>query len=477
MRCITTALACLVLTPLASAAGPLTAADLATAGRLRDQALAGTGAYDLVASLTTEVGPRPPGSAGDKAAVAWARARLAALGLQNVRSQPVMVPHWVRGEIEARTVAPFRQPLVAAALGGSIGTPEVGLEADVVHFEDLAALRAASREQVAGRIVYLGQRTLRDGTAAGYLGTVYNRVSGPSIAAGLGAAALVIRSIGTSQDRVPHTGALSYSISAPKIPAAALSNPDADLLERMFDSGRPVRLFLRMSARDLPYEESANVIAELPGTDLKDEIVVVSAHLDSWDLGTGAVDDAAGVAIAAETVALMVRMGIRPRRTIRVVLFASEEYVIAGGAAYARQRDEEIARHVLLLEADSGADRVRRLDSRVPADKLPLVDEIARALAPLGIERGGNEAYGGADIFATMARGVPALSLAQDWTRYLDAHHSPNDNLDKVERSQLDQAVAAYVAAVYLAAQAEGGFGRIDPPQPTRPSTSGAPAR
>jgi len=473
MRSATATLACLLLAPLASAGVPLTEADLATAGRLRNAALAGTGAYDIVASLTTEVGPRPSGSAGDRAAVAWARNKLAALGLSHVRLQPVMVPHWVRGEMEARAVAPFPQPLVAAALGGSIGTPEAGLEADVVRFDDLATLRAASREQVAGRIVYLGQRTGRDATSAGYLGTVYNRVAGPSVAAGLGAVALVIRSIGTSQDRVAHTGALSYSINAPRIPAAALSNPDADLLERMFDSGRPVRLFLRMTARDLPYAESANVIAELPGSDLKDEIVVVSAHLDSWDLGTGAVDDAAGVAIAMETAALLLRSGVKPRRTIRVVLFAGEEYLIAGGAAYARLPDEEIARHVLLLEADAGADRAVQIDSRVPEDRLPVVEQIAAALAPLGIRRGGNAAYGGADIFATMGRGVPALSLAQDWSRYLDAHHSPNDNLDKVDRAQLDQVVAAYVTAVYLAAQADGGFGRIEPPQRTRPSTSG----
>jgi hypothetical protein len=452
----------------ASVAGALSAADIATAGTLRDRALAGTGAYDIVASLTTEVGPRPAGSAGDKAAVAWAQRKLAELGLQDVHLQPVLVPHWERGSIEARITAPYPQPVVATALGGSIGTAEAGLEAEVVQFETLDELRQAPREQVEGRIVYLGQRTRRDATWAGYREAVTRRLAGPSVAAGLGARALVIRSVGTSYARVAHTGALSYSISAPKIPAAALSNPDADLLERMLAKGQPVRMFLKMSARDLPYEPSANVIAEVPGTDLKDEIVLIGAHLDSWDLGTGAIDDGAGVAVAAEVASLLARSGVKTRRTVRVVLFASEEYTLAGGGAYARLPDREIARHVLLLEADAGSGLAMALRSRVPEDRLELVGEIAAVLAPLGISRGDNAALGGADIYQTMARGVPALSIEQDVSDYLDAHHSPNDNLDKVDRRTLDQVVAAYVVTAYLAAQAEGGFGRIGPLPPRK---------
>ncbi len=471
---ILAAMTCLALLPaVALADGPFTEADIAAAGRLRDAALTDNGAYDIVASLTTEVGPRLPGSAGDKRAVVWAQRMLVELGLSNVRLQPVMVPHWERGSIEAQVTAPYPQKLVATALGGSIGTDEAGIEAEVVRFDNIAELRAAAREQVAGRIVYLGQRTERSTTSAGYLGTVYNRVSGPSIAAGLDARALVIRSVGTSNDRIAHTGALSYDNEAPRIPAAALSNPDADLMERMLATGKPVRLFLKMGARDLPYEQSANVIAEVPGTDLEEEVVLIGAHLDSWDLGTGAIDDGTGVAIAAETAALIARSGVKTRRTIRVVLFASEEYVIAGGAAYARLPEDEIGRHVVALEADAGADHVLALDSRVPEDKLGVVERIAEVLAPLRIGLGKNESYGGADISGIMAGGVPALGLRQDWTNYLDAHHSSNDNLDKVDRIRLDQVVAAYVATVYLAAQAEGGFGRINPPERTKPSTSG----
>ncbi len=457
-----------------SHAAPFSAADLEAAAAIRDTALTGSGAYEIAASLTTEVGPRPAGSAADRAAVAWAERKFTALGLTNIRTQPVPVPHWERGTIEARTTAPFAQPLVATALGGSIGTPELGIEAEVVRFDTLEALRGASRGDVEGRIVFLGQRTQRASDPSGYAGTVYNRVSGPSVAAGLGASALVIRSVGTTRHRIAHTGALAYTVNAPKIPAAALSNPDADLLERMLESGHPVRLFLKMTARDLPYQASANVIAEVPGTDLAEEIVLLAAHLDSWDLGTGAIDDGAGVAIVMATASLIQRSGLRPRRTLRVVLFASEEYLLAGAGAYARMSPEEVGRHVLALEADSGGDRALALASHVPEDRLAVVDEIAAVLAPLGIERGARTTRGGADIFSLMRQGVPALQIAQDWTRYLDAHHSPDDTLDKIDREQIDQVVAAYVATAFLAAQAEGGFGRIEAPERTMPVTSGS---
>jgi len=469
---VPTLLPCL-LAGMAEAA-PFSDADVEAAAVLRDEALAGSGAWEIVASLTTEVGPRPAGSAADRAAVAWAERKFAELGLANIRRQPVPVPHWERGTMEARTTAPFPQPLVATALGGSIGTPERGIEAEVVRFETLEGLRGASRADLEGRIVFLGQRTQRATDPSGYAATVYNRVAGPSVAGALGAAALVIRSVGTTRHRIAHTGALVYTVNAPKIPAAALSNPDADLLERMLDTGRPVKLFLKMTSRDLPYEASANVIAEVPGTDLAEEIVLLAAHLDSWDLGTGAIDDGAGVAIVMATAALIQRSVHRPRRTLRVVLFASEEYQLAGASAYARLPPEEIARHAIALEADSGGDRALSLASQVPEDKLTLVEEIAAVLAPLGIGRGATTTRGGADIFPLMRQGVPALQIAQDWTRYLDAHHSPDDTLDKIDREQIDQVVAAYAVTAFLAAQAEGGFGRIEAPESAFTSTSSA---
>ena len=445
-------------------AAPFSEADLEHAERLRATALASDSGYELVASLTTEVGPRLAGSAGDRAAVAWATRTLTTLGLANVRTQEVLVPHWERGTIDVRILAPFPQVLAATALGGSVGTPEDGIEAEVAAFADIEALKAAAPEQVAGRLVYLGARTpaARDGT--GYGKTLANRVQGPSVAAQLGAVGVVIRSLSTSNNRLPHTGAVRYSIDAPRIPAAALSNPDADLLERQLASGEPVRMRLMLTARSLPYARSANVIAEVPGSDLADEIVLLGAHLDSWDLGTGAIDDGAGVALVSAAASLIARSGVKPRRTLRVVLFASEEFALPGAATYANQTPEEIARHVVAAEADFGGARVWRFDSAVPDDALPLVAAIQDLLAPLGIERGSNLARGGSDLQPLRKQGVPILSLQQDGTAYFDYHHTANDTLDKIDPEAMQQAVAAWTVMAWLAAQAEGDFRRGQTP-------------
>jgi hypothetical protein len=436
-------------------------ADLAAAARLRDAALAGNRAYDVVASLTTEVGPRLAGSPGDRAAVAWAQAKLKALGLENVRTQEVLVPQWVRGEASARIVAPFPQQLVTVALGGSVGTPEPGLEAEVVRFDDVDALKAASREQVEGKIVYLAKRTAKTRDGKGYGEAVRGRATGPSFAAALGAVGVVIRSIGTSTQRFAHTGATVYDISQPKIPAIAISNPDADVLDRQLASGQPVRLQMRVTARDLARQRSANVVGELPGTDPNAGIVVLGAHLDSWDLGHGAVDDGAGVAIVSAVAALVKEHGMKPRRTIRVVLYANEEFGLSGATEYAKQIGDESARHAAAIEADLGSGRVWRFSSRVRPEALPLMKGIAGVLKPLGVELGDNEAGGGADIGPLRKLGVPVFSLQHDATKYFEVHHTVNDTLEQVDRAELDQAVAAYAATAWLLAQSPVALGPI----------------
>jgi hypothetical protein len=456
------ALTTTVLAPVARAAEPAYSRDdLAVAAKLRDAALAGTRAYDIVASLATEVGPRPAGSPGDRAAVAWAVAKLKALGLENVRTQAVLVPHWVRGEASAEIVGPYPQPLVAVALGGSIGTPDDGLEAEVVAFDDLDALRAAKREQVEGRIVYLKRRTQRTRDGKGYGDAVPGRTAGPSVAAGLGAVALVIRSIGTSTNRIAHTGTLVYTIDQPKIPALAISNPDADLVERQLASGQPVRMRVRLTSRDLPRARSANVIGEIPGTDRADEVVVLGAHLDSWDLGQGAIDDGAGVAIVSAVGALLHDRGAKPRRTIRVVLYANEEFGLSGATEYAHAIGDEIGRHVGAMEADLGASRVWRFQSRVLPGALPLMKSVGKVLQPLGIEAGDNEARGGADIGPLRRAGVPVFTLQHDASEYFDVHHTVNDTLDRVDPKSLDQAVAAYAAVAWLVAQSPAALGPV----------------
>ena len=436
--------------------------DLAAAVSLRDRAMAGTRAYEHVSSIVTEVGPRFAGSAGDAAAVRWALARLGTLEFSGVRTQDVLVPHWVRGTAEASILTPFPQSLVAVALGGSVGTAQEGIEAVVQRVESLDALKALSPAAVKGRIVFIDQRMERTRDASGYGGTVAIRSQGPSIAADLGALALLIRSVGTSDERIAHTGGLTYRTDAPRIPAFALSNPDADLLARQVAVGKPVRMRLHSTARELPPAWSANVIGEIPGGERADEIVLLGAHLDSWDVGPGAVDDGAGVAIVMEAARLIGRLGREPARTIRVALFANEEFGLSGAREYARQIGGEIARHVAAFEADLGQGPVWKIDSSVAPEAVPAIARIHQLLEPLGIENGGtNAASGGSDLRPLREAGVPVLDLSLDATSYFDIHHTANDTLAKIDAKTLDQSVAAFAVAAWLAATRQGDFGRL----------------
>lgn len=458
----------LLLLVLCAAMAPVTAQDdppelsdeiRESAERLRDSAMEGTKAFDLVSSLTTEVGSRFAGTQGDRAAVAWALLKLRELGFENVRAETVTVPRWVRGDIEARILEPFPQPLVAIALGGSIGTGNGGIEAPVVMAPDLETLKAMSRDEVQGKIVYIGDRMRRQRDGSGYGEAVQKRVNGATEAARLGARAVIIRSAGTSQARIAHTGITRYADDVRPIPAAALSNADADMIERQLASGQEVIVHLSMTSRRLPDTESANVIGELPGT--APGIVLLAAHLDSWDVGTGAVDDGAGVAIAMEAARLAGAADDGPRRTLRVVLYANEEFGLSGARAYAEAHADEIPRHTVAMEADFGAGRVWRLDSNVAEERLPVVAAMHELVAPLGVERGNNESGGGADIGPLRQRGVPVLGPRQDGTHYFDWHHTESDTLDKVDPEALDQNVAVYATLAYVAASLQSDLGRL----------------
>jgi carboxypeptidase Q len=442
--------------------------DLAAAAALRDRALGGTSAYEHVASLTTEVGPRFAGSAGDATAVRWALNKLGSLGFSRVRTQDVLVPRWVRGTAEVAIVSPSSQPLVAAALGGSIGTTEEGIEAQVVEVASLDALTARPAASISGKIVFINERMDRTRDLAGYAHAVRNRAQGASAAGHLGAAALVIRSVGTSDERVAHTGSLTYRVETPRIPAFAISNPDADLLARQIKSGKPLRMRLKSTARELPHTWSANVIGEIPGRGRPDEIVLLGAHLDSWDLGSGALDDAAGVAIVMEAARLIGKVDRPPARTIRVVLFANEEFGLSGAKEYARLAGDQVARHVVAMEADLGAGPVWRIQSQVAAEHAPAIAAIREALQPLTIELGENAARGGSDVGPLRSLGVPVLDLSHDASSYFDVHHTVNDTLAKVDAKVLDQTVAAYAVTAYLAATKQSDFGRL-PPKEEKP--------
>jgi Zn-dependent M28 family amino/carboxypeptidase len=443
--------------------GDWSAQQLATAAALRDRALSGTSAYEHVMSLVTEVGPRSAGSSGDAAAVRWALNKLGSLGFSNVRTQDVLVPRWVRGHAEVTLAGPVPQPLVAVALGGSVGTSDEGIEAPVLEVASLDALSALPAATVGGKIVFINQRMERTRDGSGYGAAVKIRSEGPSAAGHLGAVAVLIRSVGTSDERHAHTGTTRYRVDAPRIPALALSNPDADQLARWLKPGKPVRLRVKSTARDLSAAWSSNVIGEIPGTGRANEIVLLGAHLDSWDLGQGAIDDGAGVAIVMEAARLVGRLERKPARTVRVVLFANEEFGLSGATEYARLVGDEAARHVIAAEADLGAGAVWRIQSLVAPAAVPAVDAIREALKPLGLEAGGNDARGGSDLGPLRALGVPILDLSQDATNYFDVHHTVNDTLAQVDAKTLNQVVAAYAVSAYMAASKNGDFGRLAP--------------
>lgn len=455
------------LAPAALADTGLDAGDIAVAEGLRDRAMAGSQAWSVVESLTTEVGPRLAGTPADARAVAWAKAKFTAMGFDKVYLEPVTFPVWLRHREAAEVVSPFPQRLVVTALGGSVGTGDKPLEAEVVEFSDLAALINAPEGSLAGKIAYVSNRMVRFKDGRGYGPAVGARSNGAVEAAKKGALAIVIRSIGTSSDRFAHTGTMRYLPEVPRIPAAALSNPDADLLSHMVARGQPVRLRLDISAETIGDYTSHNVIGEITGRELPGEVVTLGGHLDSWDLGTGAIDDGAGVAITAAAGALIGELERAPRRTVRVIAYANEEQGLYGGKAYAEARAAagQVPAHQLGAESDFGAGRVYALRAGVDAAAWPVIAAIGEVLAPLGIATETEGGSPGPDVGPIVAKGAPWAQLAQDGTDYFDYHHTANDTLDKIDPKALDQQVAAYAALMYLAAETEVDFGSAPAPK------------
>lgn len=456
-----------MLLPSAFAAEPaLTPEVRRTASALAESAFSGTRAADWVRSLTDRVGPRPAGSAGDRAAVLWALETMKSIGLSNVHAEKVTVRVWKRGVETGEIVSPSPQPLVLTALGGSVPTPAEGLEAEVLRATSIEDLEAKGAGAARGRIVFFDKRMERAIDGSGYGRAVDVRSDGPSEAARAGAVGVVIRSIGTDHNRAPHTGGLQYAEDAPRIPAAALSAPDADLLERILAGGTPVRLRFRLGCGDAAPAESANVIGEVPGRvpsrDGKDrEVVLLGAHLDSWDLGTGAIDDGAGCAIVLEAARSIARLSKRPDRTVRVVLFANEEHGLEGGKGYRESHLAELPRHVAALEADIGTGTPLGLSWLAgPSEERPLRDFL-ETLAPLGVTELRSGGSGGADISPLRADGVPQFSFRQDTSTYFDFHHSANDTFDRIEPASLDRMAAAVAAFAYFAASTPSPFERI----------------
>ena len=415
---------------------------------LRDAALNDQYAWDIAEGLTTEVGPRLAGTDAERRARDWAVKKLTAMGFSNVRVEHFDLPVWERGRESAEILGPFPQPMVVAALGNSASTGPNGVTGEVVAFDGIDALTAAPAELVRGKIVYVDHSmpANQDGSGYGQFGAP--RRQGPTIASKTGAVAILVRSIGTDRHRNPHTGSQSFTDGAKPIPSGALSNPDADQLLRILKRGRPVTMKLVLESRTRP-GQSGNVIAEVPGRDSSLPPVVVSGHLDSWDQGTGAVDDAAGVAIAAAAAKRIMDLG-RPLRTIRIIWFGAEEMGLLGGYDYRARHGKEP--HYALIESDFGADKIWKVDSKLGPDRKAEAVALGKALAPLGIVTGSFEEADGSDIGPMLADGHPGVGLSQDGTRYFDVHHTPDDTLDKIDPAQLLQNVAAWTTVVAILA-------------------------
>jgi hypothetical protein len=457
----------LALSNFAYAATPaLDARAIANAEHLRDQTLQDSGAYAIVESLTTEVGPRMAGTPAFDRAVAWAQAKFKALGYDKVTLEPVTFPQWRRGHESAEVLAPFPQRLAITALGGSVGTGGKPLDAEVVEFATLDALKAASDGSLKGKIAYISNRMERFKDGHGYGPAVAARHNGASEAAKKGAVALIIRSIGTDHDRLPHTGTMEYADGVEQIPAAALSNPDADLLSNMLKRGQPVTVRLDIDAgRTGQTVTGYNVIGEILGREKPQEVVVIGGHLDSWDLGTGAIDDGAGVAITMAAGAMIGKLDKPPRRTIRVIAFCNEEQGLYGGKTYAADHTKQLDEQQLGSESDFGAGRIYAFRAGTSPEAAPVIAQIGQVLAPLGIvtETEKDKGDPGPDIGPFAKLGMPWAQLSQDGTDYFDWHHTANDTLDKIDAKALDQQAAAYAVMAYLAAETKVDFGRAPP--------------
>jgi Zn-dependent M28 family amino/carboxypeptidase len=428
----------------------------AVAEGLARSALADGWGYGFLESLTTEIGPRLAGTEAEGRAANWAAARLKAAGM-DVHLETFPMTAWRRGVETASVVKPAPQRLILTALGGSVATPPDGLEAEAVIFRTYDALLAAPPGSLTGKIAVVTEHMVRTENGAGYGAANPIRRAGPVEAARRGAIAYLHRSLGTDSHRLPHTGALDYVEGVTKIPAAALASPDADQLERLAALG-PVTVHVTLTPTQDANAQSVTVVGEIKGREKPDEVVLIGAHLDSWDLGTGAIDDGAGDAIVAAVGKLIAALPQHPRRTVRVVLFGAEELDFSG-PAYAKAHIEEVGRIVAAGETDFGARKVYSVQLPQGAADSPFGKSVGAMLPPLNALLNHDPARrGGSDIEGLRLAGVPMLSLSQDGWDYFDIHHSADDTFDKVDAGELAQNIAVWAAITYLTAETDVDF-------------------
>ena len=424
---------------------------------LIDHILKNSRAYDHLAYLSDKIGPRLSGSKNAEKAVRWTTQQFREWGI-DVRNERVMVPHWVRGVERARLVS-HDQPLVLTTLGGSIATPPGGITADVVEVTSYEELEKLGRAKIAGKIVYyhaaFDMELVESGRAfEAYGKAVQFRGLGASRAAEYGAVAAVIRSVATASLRSPHTGSMRYDEKHPKIPAAALSTEDGDLIHRLLARGDRVRMHLTLTPRTLPDVVSANVIAEIRGSERPEEIVLIGGHLDSWDLGTGAIDNGSGCAMIMETMRVIKELGLKPKRTIRAVLFMNEENGLRGAHAYfaGAARRGELHRHVAAIETDAGAAPPTGFITTYEGTSLAAIERRARVLQRIAPMTFTSSKHTGADTSPLINAGIPGFGLVPEPRHYFDYHHSAADTLDKVDPKALTQNTAAVAALAWVLA-------------------------
>ena len=454
MRLHRSALAALTFWTCASVAEPLPQDWVDQARAIGYETANSNIAYSVVESLTTEVGPRLAGTEAEARARDWAVSELTKLGFDSVTVEPFEVPLWERHIERGRIVAPGEQPLVLVGLGGSASTGEAGVKGAVVRVESPEALQALADGSAKGKIVFVDQVMARTQDGAGYSAAVRKRRETGEQAYRLGAVGALIRSVGTSGHRFAHTGQMKRAGTSdlPVVPTAAVSGADADQLGRLLDRHDSVEVELVLTSEYLPAAQSGNVVAEIKGRTRPDEVVIIGAHLDSWDLGTGALDDGAGVGVVvAAAKALMDAMPEGPDRTLRVVLFGAEEVGLVGAKAYAQKHQADLDKIVLAFESDFGAGDIWRLDHGVADDALPLIKSMTAMLSPWGVIPGKPGATGGPDISVLAQAGVPVITPLQNGWDYFDYHHTPDDTFDKLERHSLDQNVGVYAAILSVA--------------------------
>lgn len=430
-----------------------------TVKMLTDAGLESDLAYKITESLTTEIGPRLAGSEAELRALDWGKAKFEELGFENVRIEPFTIKGWDRGEEKAAIVTPYPQQLYLTALGGSVSTPNGGITAEVAYFPTFDDLVAAPETGLDGKIVYVSGLMEKAPDGAGYGPANRKRRTGATEAAKRGAAAVIIRSVGTDSHRFPHTGQMRYADDVKKIPIAALSAPDADQLDRIFESGESVTVSLDLSTRDLGMITSGNVIGEIVGSEKPEEIVLIGGHIDSWDLGTGAVDDGAGIGITVAAAKLLMDSGLQPKRTIRVVMFGAEEVGLLGAFEYARKYEAELPNHIIASESDFGAGPVYEVRAGAGDENMAFSKMLQSQIAHLDVAmapEGTPPSTGGPDIMPMNAKGVPALRLQQNGYDYFDLHHTPDDTFDKIDPEEMAQNVAAFTAFIWLASEHDG---------------------